>query len=93
MSPSSDLISMLPKSYLWPNAIRTAFFKRHMTNVERFKVTVFFLANGVPPHVIVNAYRHRFNFDKSAYRQVDWIIRTYPTSKWKAWNVMERRSI
>lgn len=93
MSPSSDLLNQIPKSHLWPNAIRTAFFKKHMTNTERFKVTVFFLANGISPHVILNAYRHRFNFDKSAYRQLEWIIKKYPTSNWKAWNIMERRSI
>jgi hypothetical protein len=92
MSPMSDLLSDFPKSYLWPDAIRIAFFKRHMSNTERFKVTVFFLVNRVPPHVIKNAYEYKFKFDAQAWRQINWIINKYPTSNWKAWNLMERRS-
>lgn len=92
MSPSSDLLELLPKSNKWPEAIRKAFFKKHMSNTDRFKVTVFFLENGIAPYVIKNCYEHRFKFDKSAWSQINWIINTWPTSNWTAWNCTLGRS-
>ena len=74
MSPISDLLNMLPKSHLWPHAIRDAFYSKHMNNKERFKVTVFFLCNGVDPELIKNAYQQRFKFDYEAWRQIVWVI-------------------
>lgn len=87
------LLSDFPKSHLWPKAIRDAFYKKHMNNTERFKVVVFFLANGVEPRVLMQALAEKFKFDKEAWRQIRWIVDKYPTSNWKAWNIAERRSI
>lgn len=92
-NPMANLLNMLPKSHLWPKAIREAFFKKHMNNTERFKVTVFFLANGVAPFLITKAYQKKFNFDKEAWRQINWIFQKYPTSNWTAWNVALGRSV
>jgi hypothetical protein len=92
-SPLNLLLSDFPKSHLWPRAIRNAFYKKHMNNAERFKVTVFFLVNQVPPEILLNAYEFKFkDFDQQAWRQIHWIIKKYPTSKWKAWNLSERRT-
>lgn len=57
-----------------------------MNNSERFKVTVFFLQNGIAPHTIKAAYAHRFTFDKSAWMQINWVINNWPTSNWTAWD-------
>lgn len=87
------LLEDFPRAHLWPKAIREAFFKSHMNNTERFKVTVFFLANGIAPHVIVKAYAAKFTFDKEAWRQIHWVILKYPTSTWTGWNITLRRSV
>ena len=93
MNGTNALLSDFPRAHHWPVAIRRAFFKSHMNNSERFKVTVFFLANGVAPYVIKNCYAHKFNFDASAWRQINWIINQYPTSNWTAWNIALQRSV
>lgn len=87
------LLSDFPKAHLWPEAIRTAFYKKHITNPERFKITVFFLANGVAPFIIKGVFNEKYTFDKEAVRQVNWIINKYPTSQWTAWNIAEQRSV
>lgn len=81
------------KSHKWPKAIRDAFYKKHMNNQERFKVTVFFLANGFGEKFIRSLYAQKFNFDKSAWRQLDFIFKAYPTSNWTAWNIDLNKSI
>ncbi|MEY3324803.1 MAG: hypothetical protein RLZ11_1117 [Bacteroidota bacterium] len=87
-------IDLIGPSKDWPTQIRMLLFgAKHLTNQQRFSCTVFLLANGISPRQIREFYAQTFNFDQSAWRQIDWIITKYPTSNWKQWNVMMQRSI
>lgn len=78
----------------WPRSlVPLVLDRRHLSNQERFTVTVFLLANGVPPDAVRHYFRFRFNFDVEAWRQITWVINNYPGSQWRAWHVGERRSI
>lgn len=87
-------IDLIGHSKFWPNYIRRLMFgARHLNNQQRFTITVFLLCNGVNPVLIKAYYDDCFNFDASAYRQINWIINNYPTSNWKQWNVALQKSI
>lgn len=87
------LKDLIGPTHKWPNTIRKTFLsKKHMTNPERFKVTIFFLNNGVNPVLIKECYKIMFKFDRSANTQIDYLIKKYPSSKWKAWNVHLNKS-
>lgn len=78
----------------WPRRIKnTIWQKSHLKNEDRFKTTVFFMCNGVNPYFIRAFYRHKYNFDRSAWNQVNYIIQKYPRSKWTAWNVAMKKSM
>lgn len=77
----------------WPRGIWALIKKpRHLSNKQRFILVVFWLNNGLHPDVIVEIFHAFGGYDQSAFRQVNWIIRQYPTSKWTSWNIALRRS-
>lgn len=79
---------------LWPIAIKHLVYRaKHLNNVQRFKVTVFFLCNGLHPDYICGFYQSTFNMDAEAARHVMYIIKKYPTSRWTAWNIHLGRSV
>lgn len=85
---------MIGPQKFWPRSIRMCVYgKTHLTNQERFKVTVFFLANGLSPYQIKKFYEDCYKFDYSAIRQIEFIIKKYPTSNWKAWSIKANKSI
>ncbi|AXH73547.1 MAG: hypothetical protein [Doliovirus lythtis] len=78
----------------WPNAIfKVFFFKLKPSNSDRFKLTVFLLCNGVDPLLIQEYYAVAYLFTQHQQRQIRDIIKKYPSSKWTAWNVSERKSM
>lgn len=88
------LQDQIGNTILWPLEIQRCLLqKKHLTNQERFKCTVFLLCNGMAPWLIEDYYKFRYRFDKNAWRQIDYVIRKYPKSNWTAWNTSERRSM
>lgn len=67
------------KPYQWPRKLSHLYYDRkHLTNPERFMLTVFFLVNGMQPgHIIIVMSKFK-NFDNVAWRQINWIINNYP---------------
>lgn len=78
----------------WPRKIRVLLLEtRHLRNQDRFTVIVFLLANGIAPNIVRQYFDRCFSFDRSAWSQIDWVIKAYPTSNWKAWNVALQKSV
>lgn len=89
-----QFIDLIGPSGDWPRQIRQLLFGgKHLNNSQRFQTTVFLLCNGVNPILIKAFYKDCFKFDDQANRQIDWIIKKYPTSKWMQWNVSQRKSM
>lgn len=86
-------IELIGPSKLWPQQIRINMFgAKHLSNKERFQVTVFLLTNGISPYQIKQYFQDSFRFDRDAWRQIDWVINKYPNSRWTQWNVAMGRS-
>lgn len=86
--------NLIGRTHLWPQAIRnTLLTKPHLTNVDRFKVVIFFLCNGVSPQLIKSLLYSKFTFDQDAQRHIEYLITKYPTSRWTAWNIAMNKSI
>lgn len=82
------LEDLLGPSRTWPSAIRMMLLSYgHLNNSQRFAATVFLLGNGINPRLIEEFYASRFNFDAAAWRQVQYVIRMFPTSNWTYWDV------
>lgn len=78
----------------WPRMLRTLIFaNNHLNNKQRFTVIVFLLCNGVNKYIIKSFFEKCFAFDSEAWRQINWVIDKYPTSKWKQWNVSQNKSM
>lgn len=88
-----DFVDIVGPIYKWPHSISGLLPKQHLNNQERFKLTVFLLCNGVNPEMIKAYFSDCYGFDAQAWRQINYVIKAYPTSQWKAWNVQENRSI
>lgn len=86
------IIEIIGPTKYWPKAIRLSFVKRHWRNRERFKILVFMLVNGVDPRMYISYLTKTGGYDRSAWDQVMWIIKKYPTSNWTAWHVALRRT-
>lgn len=71
----------------WPPQVVSVFSRLHMNNRDRFVLTVFLLCNGCDPRIIIQYYRVAYDFDRSAWDQVNYIINRYPQSQWQAWNI------
>lgn len=69
------------------------FGSKHLNNQDRFTITVFLLCNGINPTLIKTYFADCFKFDQSAWRQIDYLIKNYPTSNWKQWNVSQQKSM
>lgn len=82
------LYEMLGPSHNYPRAIQKLIFQKpHLNNKERFTLVVFFMVNGIDPQKFVQFMFTKFNFDQDATRQILYLVRKFPNSKWKAWNV------
>jgi len=90
-----QLIDIIGPGKFWPKALWNLVARKfHINNEQRFKLTVFFLCNGVAPHIINGFYRTRYRkLDNEAWRQIAYLIKAYPGMSWTAWNVYERRSM
>jgi len=77
----------------WPSDIKSILltgtpFSPHVKNTGRFSVTVFFLTQGMNPVLIREFWAENYpHFDRSAWAQIEWILRKYPTSNWTQMNV------
>lgn len=80
---------LIGPSHMWPRAIQKAFFQtRNPTNSDRFKLICFFVVNGLHPTQIRNLFMMRpFTLDKSAWRQIEWVLKEAPHKDWTAYNV------
>jgi len=79
----------------WPKYMLSLMFKQgYLKNGERFSLTVFLLANGLQPELIVLWYaRMRMLRDVSAHRHVEWLIKNYPYKNWTQWNMAHERNV
>jgi len=89
------LAQMFWRSHEWPNSIREAFYSRHANNQQRFKIIVFFLNNGIPPDKVKWIMIEKFTLDKSAVRQIIWIIKAWKENphRWKYCDIDYRKSM
>lgn len=88
------LQEIIGPTHKWPNQLRDLILRsRHVNNQQRFIIIVFMMCNGVQPMVVRDFFGERFDLDKAAWRQIDWVINKYPTSRWTAWNVAMGKSM
>jgi len=88
------LQDLIGPTHQWPQKIRMWLLRTtHPNNMQRFGMTVFLLKNGTDPELIKEFYTDLFDFDREAWRQINWIIGKYPTSNWTSWNVYANRSM
>ncbi|UNI72627.1 MAG: replication associated protein [Avonheates virus SG_146] len=71
----------------WPSSIRTIFNMSSLTHKTRFALCVFFLNNGVDPDLMYSVMCHRFHLTKKQQFHVKQIIKEFPDSNWKSWNL------
>ena len=87
---------LLGPSHHWPRAIQKLIYTwggRHLRNAEWFTVVVFLLTNGISPELIVQWFKENpCKLYKKGMLHVAFIIREFPRKKWRAWNVMLKRS-
>jgi len=83
-----EVVGPTPK---WPRKILNTYMKKHYTNQDRFSIFVFLAVNGCFPPRIVQFFHATQNLDKSAVRQIDWLLHNW--SRYKAWNVSLNKSI
>jgi hypothetical protein len=80
----------------WPRAISDIVFhgQEQLSRDEIFKVTVFFMANGLKPREIrqVSAALFPENSEIDEKEQ-QYIMDEYPAAGWTAWNVKHSRSV
>ena len=62
----------------WPNNIRPLFWKRGLTNVERFKICLFVYVNGLDPELFKEwcSMAHLLN-DNEAWKHVNYLFDTF----------------
>ena len=90
----ATLNDIVGPAHKYPHHIRKCIYeKKHLKNKDRFIVSVFFLTNGLNPHVWRPWMMRRYKLDNQADRQLKHIIKHYPTSNWKQWNVALDKSI
>lgn len=81
-----QLLTMFPHYKNWPRRIVKIFFSTKPDNQGRFIMTVFFMNNGLPPEKLKHMYVELYpDLDAAAWRQINWIIRQYPTNRWTSW--------
>lgn len=86
------IIDIIGPTKDWPWAVKKSFVKKHWKNPERFKIIVFAMVNGCDPKMITSYMRKTGGYDRSAWYQVDWVIKNFPKKRWTAWHVALRRT-
>ena len=74
------MVEVVGDLHRWPSYERDVFTKTHLTFHERFRLTVFLLANGTDPRLINNYYSYMGSLrDVSALRHINGLIHSYRT--------------
>ncbi len=75
----------------WSEKERVSISKSTLRNNELFSLVIFFLCNGLDPRLFTAPLIKHFKLSIKKRVDMQSIVRRYPDSDWKAWNIHEEK--